>query len=94
VIAAPLADDVGATPPQGDGEQVKVQPTPLLPESPATVAVNCAVPFPGTVAEAGDTTTPTEGTVMVAVADFVVSVMEVAVSVTFKLVAGKVVGAA
>ena len=93
VTAVPLAEDAGETPPQVGTPQETVQATPLLLESPATLAVNCAVPFPGTVGEAGETTTPTEGTTMVAANDFVASVTEVAVSVTVKLVAGRVVGA-
>lgn len=89
----PLAEDAAEMLPQGGIEQDTVQATPLLLESPATVAVNCAVPFPGRVGEAGDTTTSTEGTVIVAVADFIESVIEVAVSVTVILLAGSVVGA-
>jgi hypothetical protein len=67
--------------------------TPLLLESPATVAVICVVPPSSTVVEVGATETATEGTVIVAEADFVVSVTEVAERVTFKLLAGGALGA-
>jgi hypothetical protein len=93
VVAVPLAEDAGETPPQGGIPQDTVQLTPLLLESPATVAVNCVVPVPGTVADVGDTINPTEGTVMLALADLVLSVAEVAVSVTFMLLAGSEEGA-
>ena len=58
-----------------------------------TVAVNCAVAPTSTVAFAGLTATTTEGTVMVAEANFVVSLTDVAVSVTFKLLEGALLGA-
>ena len=93
MVAAPLAVEVGETLPQGEGEQDTVQLTPLLLESPATVAVNCVVPVPGTLADVGATLTATEGTVMVVGADFVLSVTEVPVSVTAVLLAGSVAGA-
>ena len=93
MVAAPLAVDVGETPPQGAGEQDTVQVTPLLLESPATVAVNREVLPAPTAVEAGATDTATEGTVMVAEVDFVLSVTEVAVNVTVKLLAGGLAGA-
>ena len=93
MVAAPLAVVAGKTPPQGAGEQDAVQVTPLLLESPATVAVNCEVLPASTVAEPGATDTATEGTVMVAEADFVLFAAEVAVNVTVKLLAGGLLGA-
>jgi len=88
VVAAPLAVDVGATLPQGAVEQDTVHVTPLLLESPATVAVSCVVPVPATVVVEGTTVTPTEGIVSMAVADLLLSVTDFAVSVTVKLLGG------
>lgn len=93
VVATPVAVDVGATLPHGAVEQDTVHVTPLLLGSPATVAINCTVAVSRTVAVVGATDTPTDGIVMVADADFVLSVIEVAVSVTVKLLAGGTVGA-
>jgi hypothetical protein len=63
-------------------------------ESPATVATNCCVSPDVTEAVAGATLTAAEGTVIVAEADFVRLSIEVAVSVTTRLLAGGVGGAA
>jgi hypothetical protein len=68
--------------------------TPALLESPMTVAMNCCFPPEGTEAVAGASVTSTEGTVIVAEADSVGSLIKVAVSVTIRLVAGGVGGAA
>jgi hypothetical protein len=93
VIATPLAEEFAEIVPQGAVPQVTVQFTPLLPESPATVAVSFCVPVPATVAALGVTVTPTDGIVSVAVAVLLVSVTEVALIVTVKLLAGGVAGA-
>jgi hypothetical protein len=68
--------------------------TPALLESPMTVAMNCCFPPDGTEAVAGASVTSTEGTVIVAEADSFGSLIKVAVSVTIRLVAGGVGGAA
>jgi hypothetical protein len=68
--------------------------TPPLLESPISVAANCCFPPDATVAVVGARVIATEGTVIVAEADFVGSLTEVAVSVTFRLLAGGVGGAA
>jgi hypothetical protein len=57
------------------------------------VAASCAVLPATTVADAGATDTATNGTVNVAEEDFVVSVTEVAVTVTARLLAGGAPGA-
>jgi hypothetical protein len=93
VMATPLAVDVGEGLPHGAVEHDTVQVTPLLLESPATVAVNCVVPVPETLAVEGTTVTATEGTVIVAGADLLVSATEVAVNVTVRLLAGSETGA-
>src|SRR5436309_12985095 len=86
-MAAPLAVFAGFIVPQ-PGEQgvplcVSVQFTPLLLGSFVTVAVNCCVLVTLTLALVGETVTAIGGvTVAVAVADFVVSATEVAVTVT------------
>jgi hypothetical protein len=54
-------------------------------DDPVTLAVNCCVPKLATLAAPGDTTTATDDggvTVTAAVADFVVSAWEMAVTVT------------
>lgn len=62
-----------------------VQLTPLLLESGVTVAVNdCGEPPVFTVAVAGTTETTSVGTVTLAEADFDVSAMDVAVTVTVR----------
>lgn len=53
VVAAPLAVDVGETPPQGAGEQDTVHVTPASAKSLPTVALNCAVDVARTVAVGG-----------------------------------------
>jgi hypothetical protein len=63
-------------------------------ESPITVAVNCCFPPDATEAVVGVTLTATDGTVIVAEADFDGSLTKVAVTVTFRLLAGGVGGAA
>jgi hypothetical protein len=91
-VAAPLGVLVGATEPQV-GEHatpacVKVQVTPLFVASLLTVAVNNCVPFTGTLALGGATTTVMAGTVIVAEFDLVLSATEVAVIVILRLLAG------
>ena len=71
-----------------------LQVTPPLLKSPTSVAVNCCFPPDGTEAVAGARVSATEGTVIVAEADFVASLTEMAVSVTIRLLAGGVGGAA
>ena len=58
-----------------------------------TEAVNFAVALPTTVAKGGATETATEGMVTVADADFDLSVTEVAVTVTTRLLAAGEAGA-
>ena len=79
VLAGATVPHVGehATPPW-----VKVQVTPLLVTSFATVAINCCVALTATLAVAGETETVIPTTVAVAVADLDVSDTEVAVRVT------------
>jgi len=93
VVAAPLGVEAGATLPQGPGEQETVHATPLLLELLVKVAVSWLVPPAITVAVGGFTVMPTEGTVTVTVADLVMSVMEVPVSVIDKLLVGGAAGA-
>jgi len=50
--------------------------------APVTVAANCCVAFTFTLTEAGERVTATLETVIVALADFVASACEVAVTVT------------
>ena len=57
MVGTPFFVDVGDTTPQGAAEHVTVQLTPMFAESFVTVAVNCCVPFAGTVAVAGETVT-------------------------------------
>jgi len=83
----PLVVLVGETEPQADDVQaapfcVSVQFTPLFPTSFITVAVNFCVPFTPTAADVGEIVTPIPWTVIVAEADCVESVTEVAVSAT------------
>lgn len=92
-VATPLAVDVRDTVPHGVGEHETVQLTPLFPVSFISVAVRRVLPVPSTVPAAGTTVTPTEGTTKVADADLVVSVADVPVRVTVRLLAGGVVGA-
>src|SRR6202051_4839041 len=68
--------------------------TPALLESPMRVAANCCFPPDATVAVVGARVASTEGTVIVAEADSVGSLIKVAVSVTIRLLAGGVGGAA
>jgi hypothetical protein len=93
VVGAPLAVVVGETLPQGVVAQVTVQVTPFLLGSFTSVAVTWLVVLASTLVAAGVTLTPTEGTITVAEADFVVSVVEVPVTVILMLLAGSVVGA-
>ena len=92
VVASPLAVLVGATVPhagaQGALFWLGAQVTPLFAPSFLTVAVNCCVLFTPISTEVGDTDTEIGGgtTVTVADADLVVSVIEVAVSVTMGFV--------
>ena len=92
----PLAVVVGAIVPhvgeQGVPACVRVQVTPLLVTSFATVAINCCVALTATLAVVGDTETVIPTIVAVAVADLVASATEVAVMVTVGL-AGTVAGA-
>lgn len=93
MVAVPLGVEVGATVPHGVAEHDTAQVTPLFAKSLVTAAVNCAVDPACTVAEEGATVTTTEGTVIVAEANFVVSVADVAVRVTVRLLDGGVAGA-
>lgn len=92
VVGAPLAVLVGDTPPHGAVAHVTVQVTPLLLGSFTSVAVTCPVVLARTLGEAGATVTPTDGTITVAEADFVLSVAELPVTVTLMLLAGRVAG--
>ena len=92
-MAAPLAVLAGDTLPHAVAEQDTVQVTPLFVESPSTVAINGADAPPRTVATGGATETATEGTVMVAEEDLLLSVTDVAVTVTLRLLAGGKLGA-
>ena len=74
-------------------EQDTVQVTPLLAESPSTVAMNGADAPPRTVATGGATERATEGTVMIAEEDLLLSVTDVAMTVTLRLLAGGKLGA-
>jgi len=85
VVEVPLAVEVGVTLPHGEVEQETVQVTPLLVASPKTVAMKFPFVDANTVADAGATETVTDGIVIVTVADFVLSVTEVAVTVTVRL---------
>ena len=60
---------------------------------PLTVAVNCFVWPSCTVGVSGEMATDAAGTVMVDEADLVLSVADVAVTVTVKVLVGGVVGA-
>jgi hypothetical protein len=93
VVTAPLSVEVGETLPQGAGEHETDQVTPLLDESPTTLAVSCVVAVPIKVAVGGVRLIATEGTVTVAAADFVASTVEVAVNVSVSSFVGSVVGA-
>src|SRR5439155_26791735 len=91
LVALPISVFTGFIVPQ-PGEHgvplcVSVQFSPLLPASFVTVAVNCCVFVTSTLAVVGETDTAIGGvTVAVAVADFVASAADVAVTVTFGLV--------
>ena len=78
--------------PQAATEQVTVQETPVF-EVLLTVAVNCVLFPASTVAVAGATEMVAAGTVIVAEFDFVVSVTEVAATVTVRALAGGLAGA-
>ena len=84
---------VGDTLPHGAVAHVTVQVTPFPLESFTSVAVSGPVALASTLGAAGVTVRPTEGTMTVAEADFVVSVADVPVTVTLRLLAGKVAGA-
>lgn len=92
----PLAVVVGAIVPhvgeQGVPACVRVQVTPLLVTSFATVAINCCMALTATLAVGGATETVIPTTVAVAEFDLDVSDTEVAVIVTIGL-AGRVAGA-
>ena len=89
----PLVVDRGETLPHGADEQEIVQVTPWLLVSFTSVAVSDVLWLPTTVGVAGVTEIPTEGTSNAAVPDFVASVADVPVTVTFILLAGGVTGA-
>jgi hypothetical protein len=93
-VAAPLAVAVGETVPHGVGEHDKVQVTPLLIGSPATVAVSWTVPAACTVPVLWVIVTAVARTVTIAVALAEALATEMAVMVTIKSLAGGVVGAA
>ncbi len=91
MAGAPLAVVAVMVPQPGehtDPPCVRVQVTPLLPASLATVAVKLCMPFTGTLAVVGATATVIAGTVIVAELDFVVSAAEVEVIVMVRLLAG------
>ena len=92
-MSAPLAVEVGDTLPHAGSEQDTVQLTPLLEESPTTVAANVVAAPAMTVAVGGETDRETEGTVIVAEEDLLLSVADVAVTVTVRLLAGSEAGA-
>lgn len=92
-MGAPLAVAVGDTLPHGAAGHVTVQVTPFPLGSLKSVAVSGPVALASTLGAAGATVNPTEGTTTVAEADFVMSVADVPVTVTFKLLAGSVAGA-
>jgi len=93
VVATPLSVESGETLPQGAAEQVTVQMAPLLLTSLTSVATNCVVPVARTVAVEGATVIATDGIVIVAAADFVLSVTDVAVSVTVRSLTDGLFGA-
>ena len=93
VVAVPLDVAVGETLPHDVAEHDTVHVTPLLLGSLPTVVVNCAVVPASTVAEAGTTDTVIVGTSMAAEANDMGSATEVAVRVTVKSLAGRVLGA-
>jgi len=84
VVGVPLAVFAGESVPQAAEQAapfcVSVQFTPWPAKVDAKVAVNCCVPFTGTLAEAGEI--ETAWTVIVTDADWLGSATEVAVSVT------------
>lgn len=84
---------VGDTLPHGAVAHVTVQVTPFPLGSFTSVAVSGPVALANTLGAAGAMVTPTEGTMTVAEADFVVSVADIPVTVTLRLLAGSVVGA-
>jgi hypothetical protein len=105
VIAAPLAEleleivpqlhEGGCTqaPPEMTARQrSNIQVTPALLEPPLTVAMSCRVPPGGTVTVVGVTVTAMEGTRITNEPCADASVIEVAVSVTFRLLLGRVGG--
>ena len=93
LVATPLAVETGETVPHGADEQETVQVTPLLAESPTTEAASETLAPAMTVAVGGATETATEGMVMVAEADFALSVTEVAVTLTTRLLPAGEAGA-
>ena len=84
---------VGDKLPHGAVEHVTVQVTPLLLGSFTSMAVSGPVALARTLGVVGVTVMPTEGTMTVADADFVVSVADVPVTVTLRLLAGSAAGA-
>jgi hypothetical protein len=70
-----------------------LQVTPAFCESPITVAVNCWLPPDGTEAVPGATFTATKGMMIVAEAELAWLAVEAAVTVTSKLLDGRVGGA-
>jgi len=89
VTATPEALDAGATTPHATPVQpipVTAQVTPLLAESPVTVAVKACVPLTVTLAADSERVTATGGgvavNVIVVLADLVVSAIDAALSVT------------
>lgn len=92
VVAAPFAVETGETLPQDPVAQDTAQVTPLLLASLVTAAVRVVAPPAGTVLADEATLIATDGTVIVAELDFVVSAIEVADSVTAKSFAGGSLG--
>ena len=90
---SPFAEDMGETVPHEADEQVAVHVTPALLKSEPTAAVSCSVPFAGTAALAGEMETEMAVMVTVAVPVREESAAEVAVTETFKSLAGVLAGA-
>ncbi len=92
VVGAPFAVETGETLPHDPIAQDTAQVTPLLLASLVSVAVRVIAPPAGTVLADEATLIATDGTVIVAELDFVVSAIEVADSVTAKSFAGGLLG--
>ena len=91
---APLSEFPGEMPPQGAVAQATVQLTPLLVRSfPTTAVMLGTVAAAAIEAESGVTAMVTNGTVIMMVADLVISRTDVAVMVTAASLEGGVVGA-